>query len=93
MVGINPVPSNLSMEDLAATLTNEEQLGFERLTALAADPAQPRNLATFVADPTQLGALSICASGSPSSGDKVLSTTAYSSGALTKIDVYRLKKG
>jgi len=63
------------------------------LTALAVDPAQPRNLATFVADPAQLGALLICASGSTGSGDKILSTTAYVSGAPIKIDLYRLKRG
>jgi hypothetical protein len=81
------------MDDLAATLTNEEQLGFERLTAFAADTAQPRNLATFVADTTQLGGLSICASGSTCGGEKMFSTTAYINGTLTKFDIYRLKKG
>jgi len=93
MVGTNPVPGNLSMEELAATLTSEEQLGFERLTALVIDPAQPRNLATFVADTTQLGALVVCASGSAGGGEKILSTMAYVSGAVTKVDVYRLKRG
>ncbi len=78
------------MVDLAATLTAEEQSQFEQMTALAVDPAAARNLATFIAQPAQLGELSICASGAVSAGTKVLSTTAYISGVKTKIDVYRL---
>ncbi|MGD0521246.1 MAG: hypothetical protein ABSA48_08335 [Terracidiphilus sp.] len=80
------------MSDLAALLTEKEQLNFTQLTALTVDPSAgtKRNLATFIDQPNQLGALSICASGAASVGTKVLSTTAYVSGSQTKIDVYRL---
>jgi hypothetical protein len=79
------------MEVLAATLTRNEQ-DFAQLTALTVDPAASahRNLATFIAQDDQLGELAICASGTASSGTKVLSTTAYVSGKQTTIDVYRL---
>lgn len=89
MVGTSPVSGDLSMDDLAATLTVEEQGQFEQLTALAVDPTTARNLATFIAQPAQLGELAICASGAASDGTKLFSTTAYISGAQTQIDVYR----
>jgi hypothetical protein len=93
MVGTSPVSGDLSMDNLAATLTGEEQSQFEQLTALVVDPAVARNLATFISQPKQLGELSICASGAASTGTKLLSTTAYVSGKQTKIDVYRLPLG
>lgn len=37
MAGTVPVSGSLSMEDLAATLTKNEQLGFEQVTALSID--------------------------------------------------------
>ena len=91
MAGTIPVAGNMSMDNLAATLTRKEQ-DFEQLTGLSIDPAvgASRNLATFIAQDNQLGALSICASGAASQGTKVLSTTVYISGAQTKVDVYRL---
>ncbi|HWG21347.1 MAG TPA: hypothetical protein VG225_12525 [Terracidiphilus sp.] len=90
MAGTIPVDGNLTMEDLAATLTREEQLAFEQLTALTVDPSQPRNLATFIAQDEQLGMLAICATGAAAQGAKILSTTAYVKQTQTKIDVYRL---
>jgi hypothetical protein len=97
MVGTVPVPGNLSMSDLAAWLTDKEQLNFTQLTALAIDPAggSTGNLGTFIAQANQLGALSIVAAGAPApaQGTKVLSTTAYIGGKQTKIDVYRLALG
>jgi hypothetical protein len=93
MVGTSPVSGDLPMDGLAATLTAEELGQFEQLTALAVDPASARNLATFISQPTQLGELSICASGAASPGTKILSTTAYISGKQAKIDVYRLALG
>lgn len=92
MVGTVPVPGDLSMEVLAATLTKNEQ-DFTQLTALAVDPTPgvKGNRATFVAQENELGALSICASGTSSTGTLVFSAvTVYVGGALTKIDVYRL---
>lgn len=92
MAGTFPVAGNLSMSDLAATLTRKEQLDFLQLTGLASDQqaTPPRNLATFVNNQSQLGSLSICASGATSTGTKILSVRAYISGRLTPIDVYRL---
>jgi hypothetical protein len=97
MVGTVPVPGNLSMSDLADWLTEGEQSNFTQLTALAADPVggATRNLGTFISQANQLGALAIVAAGTtaPAQGTKVLSATAYISGAQTKIDVYRLPVG
>lgn len=90
MAGTIPVDGTLSMDDLAATLTTEEQLAFERLTALAIDTAQPRNLATFDNEQNQLGTLAIVAKDAASQGTKILSANVYISGATTDIDVYRL---
>jgi hypothetical protein len=90
MAGTIPVAGNLTMENLAATLTSEEQLGFVQLTGLAADTNAIRNLAIFINQPTNLGPLAICASGIPSAGTKVLSTSVYVSGAQTQVDIYRL---
>jgi len=90
MAGTIPVAGNLTMENLAGTLTSEEQLGFEQLTVLVADKSASRNLATFINQPAKLGALAICASGTPSAGTKVLSASIYVSGAQTQVDVYRL---
>lgn len=93
MVGTVPQPGNLSMSDLADHLTQKEQLNITQLTALTVDPAAgvQRNLATFIQQPNQLGALSICQQGAASSGTKLFSTTAYISGTKTDIDVYRLQ--
>jgi hypothetical protein len=91
MVGTIPVKGDMSMNDLAAALTRKEQ-DFAQLTGLSIDPnpGANRNLATFVSQENQLGALAICGGGELSQGIKVLSTTAYINGAQTKIDVYRL---
>jgi len=89
MAGTVPVSGSLSMEDLAATLTKNEQLGFEQVTALSIDSAQARNLVTTISQAQQLGALSICAAGSVSTGTKILSTIVYISGIKTNIDLYR----
>jgi hypothetical protein len=89
MAGTAPVSGNLSMENLAATLTKQEQLGFEQVTGLAIDSTQPRNLVTTISQAAQLGILSICASGTAHAGTKILSTTAYVSGTKTNIDLYR----
>ena len=77
------------MDALAATLTRNEQLDFERVTALTVDNTQPRNLVTTVNDASALGALSICAAGAAGNGTKLLSTTAYISGSQQAIDLYR----
>lgn len=94
MVGTIPVSGGFTMDALAAALIRNEQ-NFTQLTALGIDPASGAtgNLATFIAQDNQLGALSICASGATSEGTKILSTTAYISGKQTKIDVYRLALG
>ncbi len=91
MVGTIPVAGNLSMADLAATLTRNEQ-AFTRLTTLTVDTrgGSPQNLATFVNDDDQLGKLAIVAKGAASQGTKILSPTVYISGAETDVDVYRL---
>jgi hypothetical protein len=95
MPGTVPVNGNYSMGDLANYLTTKEQLDFTQLTALTVDSVsgQQRNLATFIAQPNQLGPLAICAKGATSQGTKLLSTTAYISNAETSIDVYRLALG
>ncbi|HTC47854.1 MAG TPA: hypothetical protein VK722_11060 [Candidatus Aquilonibacter sp.] len=90
MAGTVPISGDLTMDDLAATLTRREQSAFEQVTALTIDPAQTRNLVTTVSQPQQLGALSICAAGAASQGTKILSTTAYISGTKTNINLYRL---
>jgi hypothetical protein len=90
MAGTVPVSGDLTMDDLAATLTRRDQSAFEQVTALTIDPAQTRNLVTTVSQPQQLGALSICAAGASSQGTKILSTTAYISGTKTNINLYRL---
>ena len=93
MAGTVPVAGNLSMQDLAATLTSAEQLNFEQLTGLAVDTTQARNLATFISQNNQLGELAIVAKAGPSRGTKILSTTAYISGTTTDVDIYRLPMG
>jgi len=95
MLGTVPVGGNYSMSDLADLLTAQEQLDQSQVTALTVDTAvgSKGNLVTFISQPNQLGCLAICASEATSSGTKVLSTTAYISGAQTKIDVYRLAPG
>ena len=90
MAGTIPVAGNLTLDGLAATLTSEEQLGFEQLTALSVDTSAQRNLATFINQTGSLGELSITASGAESAGTKILTATVYISGAQTSIDVYRL---
>lgn len=90
VAGTAPVSGDLTMAELAATLTRREQLAFEQVTALTFDPAQARNLATTVAQVQQLGALSVCVAGAANNGTKVLSTTVYVSGTKTAIDLYRL---
>jgi hypothetical protein len=90
MAGTVPVSGDLTMDNLAATLTRREQTAFEQVTALSIDSTQARNLVTTVNQPQQLGALSICAAGAASQGTKILSTTVYISGAKTNIDLYRL---
>jgi hypothetical protein len=94
MVGTIPVAGNLSMDDLAATLTRNEQ-DFTQLTVLAVDSATGAtgNLATFIAQDNQLGALAVVASGATSPGTKVLSATVFVSGVSTAVDVYRLVLG
>jgi hypothetical protein len=90
MAGTIPADGNLTMDTLAASLTNEEQLGFEQLTALTADATAIRNLATFINQEKRLGALAVVAKGAVSQGTKVLSTTVFVAGTKTDVDVYRL---
>ena len=90
MAGTVPLSGDLTMENLAATLTRREQDAFEQVTALSIDSTQARNLVTTVSQSRQLGALSICAAGAASQGTKILSTTVYISGAKTGVDLYRL---
>jgi hypothetical protein len=90
MAGTIPVSGNLSMGDLAATLTKQEQLLFEQLTGLTVDNTQVRNLATTVAQVNQLGMLAICTQGANQQGTRILSTNAYILGTATAVDVYRL---
>ena len=89
MPGTVPVPGDMSMDDLAATLTSHEQLTFEQLTSLAPDDSHARNLATFVAQNNTLGELCICASGTTGTGTKLFTTSAFIHGEKAKIDVYR----
>jgi hypothetical protein len=91
MAGTTPVSGDLTMVDLAATLTQNEQLLFEQVTGLAVDPTQARNLVTMVDQANILGTLAIVAKGGASGGMKILSTTVYISGTKTDVDVYRLK--
>jgi hypothetical protein len=93
MPGITPVSGDITMDVLANTLTVNEQLLFEQVTELAFDPTQARNLVTMVAQPNQLGTLTICASGAASEGTKILSATIYVCGTRTAVDVYRLPLG
>lgn len=94
MVGTVPIPGTYAMGDLANILTSQEQLDRTQVTALTMDTAagSQGNLVTFIAQPTQLGSLSICATGGASQGTKILSTTIYINGTQTKVDVYRLPK-
>jgi hypothetical protein len=90
MPGTIPVSGELTMENLAATLTRREQLDLEQVTKLVIDTTQPRNLVTTVSQPNQLGSINICAAGGTNDGTKMFSTTAYICGAQKKIDLYRL---
>ncbi len=90
MAGTIPVAGNLSIEDMAATLTSHEQLAFEQVTGLMVDPTRPRNLVTTVAQMHQLGPLDLCPSGQPSHGTRILSTTVYILGERTAVDLFRL---
>lgn len=80
------------MLDLGGYLTEKEQLNFAQLTALVVDPAAGavRNMATYIDQPAQLGAISIVAKGAASNGTKILSTSAFISGTKTDVDIYRL---
>jgi hypothetical protein len=80
------------MGDLANILTSQESLDRTQVTALTMDTAagSQGNLVTFIAQPKQLGRLSICASGATSPGTKILSTTININGTQTNVDVYRL---
>lgn len=92
MAGTVPISGKLTMENLAATLTTNEQDGFEQVTGLSIDTTQVRNLVTLIAVPdgAQLGPLQICGAGTKSQGTKILSALLYISGKKTKIDLYRL---
>ncbi len=90
MPGTIPVSGNLSLEDLAATLTSHEQLAFEQVTALSIDPTRVRNLVTTVAQPQQLGPLALSPSGQPAHGTRLLSTIAYILGTKASVDLLRL---
>jgi hypothetical protein len=90
VAGTVPVSGDLSMEDLAATLTRREQLAFEQVTALTFDTTQARNLVSTIDQVQQLGELAVCASGNASEGTKILSSTVYISGTKAAIDLYRL---
>ncbi len=89
MAGEITVSGNLTMENLAATLTKLEQVGFEQVTGLAIDPAQVRNRVTTVAQTQQLGVLSICTAGAAHDGTKILTAKVYISGVTKAIDLYR----
>ncbi len=92
MVGDIPISGNLSMADLAATITANEQLEFKQLTALMIDTGSnpPKNLGTFINQPDQLGELAIVAAGAASAGTKLFSTKVYLLSKLTNVDLYRL---
>jgi hypothetical protein len=92
MAGTVPIPGNLSMANLAATITSTEQLEFKQLTALTIDSGSnpPRNLGTFINQPNQLGELAIVAAGTASTGTKLLSTKVNVLSILTSVDLYRL---
>ncbi len=85
-----PISGTLTMDVLAASLTTNEQLNFQEVTALAADSTQVQNLVTTKDQPNQLGALSLCATGATSPGTKLFSTTVYISSEKKAVDVYRL---
>jgi hypothetical protein len=91
MVGTFAVAGNLSMSNLAATLTRNEA-DFTRLTALEVDtrPGSSQNMATFENEDDQLGQLGIVARGAASPGTKILSPTVFINNTKTDIDVYRL---
>jgi hypothetical protein len=84
------VPGDLSMADLAATLTRQEQLKFQQLEDLKQSPENDgKNSATFKETAAQLGPLTIVDSGAASSGKKLFETKALILQKLTSIDVYR----
>lgn len=66
MIGTQPVPAILSMDELADRLTANEQLNFVQLVSLAADPGRELNLATYNEQLEQLGALVIVGMGASS---------------------------
>lgn len=92
MLGTVPIAGTYSMGDLANILTGQEQLDRSQVTGLTVDSAagSTGNLVTFKANPVQLGSLAIVASGAPSPGTKILSTTININGTATQVDVYRL---
>lgn len=85
-----PVSGDLSMENLAASLTTYEQLVFEKVSVLKADATSSKNILTLEDCPDQLGALFICKAGGASGGNKLFTTTAFISGHKLDVDVYRL---
>ena len=89
-MAISTISGNLTLADLASSLTAQEQLNFQQVTGLAAHATQVLNVVTTVDQPKQLGILSIVASGKPSPGAKLLSETVYVLGVKTPVDVYRL---
>ena len=90
MSSTKAVSGDLSMEDLAASLTTYEQLVFEEVKDLKADDATSKNIVTIVDCPNQLGALFICKAGGASGGNKLFSATAFISDHKMEVDVYRL---
>ena len=90
MTGTVPVAGELSLANLSASLTYHEQLEFLRVTALVVDPAQPRNLVTFVDEQNDLGPIAVCAKDATSPGTKLFTTNIYVEKTKTDVDVYRL---
>jgi hypothetical protein len=87
------VPGDLSKEDLAATLTKQEQLKFLQLEGLKQSTENDKkNSASFKESATQLGPLAIVDSGASSAGKKLFGTKALILKELASVDVYRLPK-
>ncbi len=90
MTGTVPVSGQLSLQQLADTLTKYEQYDFQRVTGLVADHAGSRNLVTLTPEPQRLGRIAVASTGSTGSGVKFLSAIVYVSGVETHVDLYRL---
>jgi hypothetical protein len=91
MTGTIPIPGNLDLATLSATITQHEQWSTVQLTGLVADDTSTNNLATFSARTAPIGGAAIVPSGTSSPGTAITTkTTIYVSSTKSAVDAYHL---